>query len=114
MKYIKGFLFYVIIVVVHFLIQSVMLLVSITSKLIFFEEPLWSLGGMITHISAILYQILSFPLILMFQKLGIHFTEFPDLPFILSSFLWGLMISILHSKRKKRKRRTRYQFVRGI
>ncbi|AZR72115.1 hypothetical protein BBF96_01125 [Anoxybacter fermentans] len=115
MKYIRRFILYLIIASIHFLLQATMMLLSIISKLIFFEDSIWSMGGMLRVISAGLYQILIFPFIWIFQKWSFQIPWFQDLPFVLNSLLWGLIIYLLIARKaRKKKKNARYYFVRGL
>ncbi len=113
MKYIRRLILYLIIVVTHFLFQSTMMLLSFVSKLVFYEDSLWSVGGLFSVISAGLYRILAFPFVWIFQKFSITFPWFKDLPFVLNSLLWGWIFFIVIVK-STRRRSSRYKFVRGV
>lgn len=112
MKYIRRIILYLLSVITHFLLQSMMMLLSFVSKLIYFEDSFWSFGGILSVIFAGLYQILSFPFAWLFQTFGLTFVWFKDLPFVLNSLLWGWIIFLLIVTRAKH-RHSRYKFVRG-
>ena len=104
---------YLLSVITHFLLQSMMMLLSFVSKLIYYEDSFWSVGGILSLLFAGLYQILTFPFTWLFQWLGINFIWFKDLPFLLNSLLWGWIFFLVMVKRAKY-RHSRYKFGRGV
>lgn len=114
-KFIKRTILFLMLAVVHFLIQSVMMLVSFVSQLLFYEDAFWSVGGMLSLVSGVMFKILSFPFVLIFDKFSIVILNFPDLPYYLNSLLWAVFGYYLIIGRSKQFRisSTRYKFVRG-
>lgn len=104
---------YLLSVVIHFLLQSMMMLLSFVSKLIYYEDSFWSVGGILSLLFTGLYQVLTFPFAWLFERLGLTFAWFPDLPFLLNSLLWGWIGFLVIVKRAKN-RHSRYQFMRGV
>lgn len=115
MKFIKRTLLYLMLAVIHFLIQSVMMLVSLVSQLVFYEDAFWSVGGLLSVISGTLFKVLAFPFVLIFDKFSIVILNFSDLPYYLNSLLWAAFGYYLIIRRSKQFRisSTRYKFVRG-
>lgn len=114
MKYIRRFIFYILISVTHFLLQIAMMLSTFLTSMIFFDAELISWGGIAKNLSQALYQILSFPFVWASDRWSIKFPWFQDLPFVLNSLLWGWLIySIIIWRVKRKRRKTRYNFVKG-
>lgn len=114
MKYFKSFILYLFITVIHFLLQSALMFLSFFSKLVFYDEAFWSIRGIAAFLFSSLDRIFSFPIVWIFQKWSVTFSNFPDLPFILNSLLWGLLLYAIIVKGIINKRRNKYSFVKGI
>lgn len=115
----KRVIVFIFIAASHFLLQATMMLLSLASKVVFYTESMWTVGGVFTFVSSVLYQVLAFPFVFVFQKwpIGIFdpytYPILADVPYYLNSLLWASVISWLYWRNKKG-RKSKYQFVRGV
>lgn len=113
MDILKKVVLFMFIASCHFLLQAVTMVLSLAGKLIYYKDSFWSLGGVFTFITSVLYRVLAFPFIWIFQKWSIEISGLADAPFYLNSFVWASLLTLLILKIREN-RKSKYHFVRGV